>query len=340
MNRRNASLLGLGLVLGACDQQEQHLTFDAAGATVTQTVPATGGTISTSAGASVAFPQGALTQATAITLTAGAQPASTASGTPVGTSSFRLTPEGAELHKPAEVTLRIGGNPADAWLASVLNTTPSAAQEIGAADVDLSAGLLRARVSTLGTLTAIVPEKAAVVQAEPLASAQRTTDLATRSAGASSFAATRSLEGRCGEAGNRCAIRVQASESLHQLAQGIAVVFPSIRGRIDIAGARASGKIALTGAFRTRLGKAGNGARIDVVVEPTPSTLVTETATEVVLTDVRVTASGAGMEGAQNVTLRFRHNGGREAWFEVTRSDIRVNDQSHTVRVVLPLARG
>ncbi|MDP9348748.1 MAG: hypothetical protein M3P24_06360, partial [Gemmatimonadota bacterium] len=151
MSRRNIPLLAASLALAACEQQEQQLPFDLAGPEVARTVSATGGTVSTAQGASVTFPTGAVAQATAVTLTPVAQRASSPSGTPVGTASFRLTPEGAVLQKPAEVTLRLGANPADAWLASVLNVTPSGTQEIGSADVDLSAGLVRAKVSTLGT---------------------------------------------------------------------------------------------------------------------------------------------------------------------------------------------
>ncbi|MDP9348947.1 MAG: hypothetical protein M3P24_07390, partial [Gemmatimonadota bacterium] len=161
-------------------------------------------------------------------------------------------------------------------------------------------------------------------------------------AGAASTAqvATHSLEGRCGGAGSRCRIKVQVSEGLRELVQGVAVVFPRINGRIAIDGSRASGKITFSGTFKTKVGKVGNGAPVEVAVEPTASTVVSETAGEVVLSNARVTASGAGMQGGENFTLRFRHNGAQEAWFEVTRGDIRVGDKNHTVRLVLPLVRG
>lgn len=183
-----------------------------------------------------------------------------------------------------------------------------------------------------------------MVRAESLAPANPAAGVSARlsAAGAASTAqvATGFLEGRCGEAGSRCRIKVQASESLRELVQGIAVVFPKIHGRIVIDGSRASGKITLSGTIKTKIGKVGNGATVEVTVEPTASTVVSETAGEVVLSDVRVTASGAGMQGAESLTLRFRHNGAQEAWFEVTRSDIQVGDKSHTVRLVLPLVRG
>jgi hypothetical protein len=335
MSRRNIPLLAASLALAACDQQEQQLPFDLAGAEVTQTVSATGGTVSTAQGASVTFPAGAVAQATAVTLTPVAQPASTASGTPVGTASFRLAPEGTALQKPAEVTLKLGpaASAAEAWLASVVHTTPAGTQEIGAVDVDQSSGLLRAEITTLGTLTAVLPEPAAVVRATPLTPASTPAAVAAGPA-----TATRALRGSCGEPGNRCRIGVQASSSLLEVTDGVAVVFPAIRGAIQIEGAGATGEITLSGTLKVKAGKVGDGEQVSITVQATPATVATQTASEVRLTNVRVIGSGSGMKESVSTDLRVQYSGSR-AEVRIERSDVRVADRLHSVRITLPLVR-
>jgi hypothetical protein len=334
MNRRHLSLVAASLALAACDQQEQQLPFDLAGAEVTQTVSASGATVSTPQGASVTFPSGAVASATTVILTPVAQPTSTPSGTPAGTASFRLAPEGTELQKPAEVVLKLGAAApaADAWLASVLHTTPAGTREIGAVDVDQTSGFVRTSITTLGTLTAVIPEPAAVIRATPLAAA------AQPSASGASATTTRTLRGSCGEPGNRCPIGVQASSSLLEITDGVAVVFPAIRGAIHVQGATATGEITLSGTLKVKTGRVGDGEDVSITAQATPATVATQTASEVVLTNVRVLASGAGMKESVLTTLRVQYSGSR-AEVRIERSDVRVADRLHSVRVTLPLVR-
>lgn len=322
------------VALAACEQTEQTLPFGSGDSKTTRQITDQGGVISSGQGASVEFPAGSLGAATGVTLTAKSQPAQMASGTPVGTASFQLAPEGTVLAKPAAVTLKLASAGADAWLAGLVNSTPAGTQEIGAADVDLSAGLVRSEIGALGTLTVVVPERDAVVRAESFAA------LASGAAGTAAGALpTRKLEGRCGAAGDRCRIRVGVSESLRRSVEDAAVVYPRMSGAITLSGGRASGRIELTGALKSRVGQVGDAEAVRVVLEAVPATVVTELPGEVVLQGVRVTGEGAGMAGAVTATVRVRHDGASAARVEVTRDDVRVNNQSHTVRVTLPLIR-
>lgn len=338
MKLQTLPLLALGLGIAACEQQDQTLPFDAPGATTSQTIGAAGGTLGTAQGASVQFPSGAVSGPTAVTLTALGTPGSTAGGTLAGTGSFRLAPEGTALGQPATVSLKLGSQvPAgQAWLASVLNVTPRGKQEIGAADVDLTAGVVTAGIRTLGTLTAVIPERAAVLRATRIGSAHASR--APSFSAAASAAATRTLAGSCGDVGNRCGIQFQVSDGLLALADSVALVYPAESGVIIINGATASGELTLTGTIKSKIAQVSDGEQVTVVAAATPATVVTETATEVTLTNVRVTGTGAGMSGAVTTTLHVPFSG-TGASVRIDRTDVRVGDQTHSISVILPLVR-
>lgn len=335
MKRAIPLMLSLCGVAAACEQAEQALPFEAVGAAVTRTVTPEGATVSTPQGASVQFPSGAFSAATEVTLTPVAPSAAPSAGTLAGAAAFRLAPEETALGEEAAVALQLGGGvPRDrAWLASVLHATPAGTREIGTAGVDLSAGVVRVGIRALGTLTAVIPEPAAVVRAEPLASE------APAGAGVPHpLPLTRSLRADCGAPGKRCAIRVQASQGLLDAADSLAVVFPRQSGEIRIQGTTASGSLTLGASLRAKAGMTAAGAEVTVTAEATPETRVTETDREVVLSNVRVTGTGAGMQESTLVTLRVRYSGA-SASVVVERSDVRVGGEAHRLRIVLPLVR-
>lgn len=340
MKFQTLSLLTLALGAAACAQQDQALPFDAPGATTSQTIGAAGGTVSTARGASVQFPSGSVSGATTVTLTTLASPVSTPGATPAGTGSFRLAPEGTALQQPAAVSLKLGAQlPAgQAWLASVLNVTPQGRQEIGAADVDLTAGLVTTSIRTLGTLTAVVPERSAVVRATRLGSARASLAASGAAANAVPTPTTRTLSGSCGDVDHRCDIQFQVSEGLLALADSVALVYPAESGTITVGGTGASGSLTLTGTLRSKIAQVSDGEQITVVATATPATVVTETASEVTLTNVRVTGTGAGMNGEITTTLHVLYSGA-SASVRIDRNDIRVADQTHSISVSLPLVR-
>lgn len=334
MKRAIPLVLSLCGVAAACEQAEQALPFEAVGAAVTRTVTPAGATVSTPHGASVQFPSGAFSAATEVTLTPVA-PSAAASAAPAGAAAFRLAPEAAALGEEAAVTLQLGGGvPRErAWLASVLHATPGGTREVGAAGVDLSAGVVRVGIRALGTLTAVIPEPAAVVRAEPLASE------APAGAGvAHPVPLTRSLRAECGAPGARCAVRVQASQGLLGAADSLAVIFPTQSGEIRIQGTTATGTLTLAGSLRAKTGMTATGAEVTVTAEATPETRVTETDREIVLSNVRVTGTGAGMQESVPATLRVRYSGASASVF-IERSDVRVGGGTHRLRVLLPLVR-
>ncbi|MBW3627851.1 MAG: hypothetical protein KY464_01020 [Gemmatimonadetes bacterium] len=170
----------------------------------TQVISSTGGTLSTSAGASVEFPAGALEKSTPVTLAMVPSPPQR-SGAAVS-SAFKLEPAGAMLARPASIELRFdASNASQAWLASVINVTGSAVQEVAETRVDASTGIVQAQIQQLGTLSAVLPEPAAVFGVESAGAA------ANRAPGASSTSVAPSIRGlrsRCGEVGNRCKVSV------------------------------------------------------------------------------------------------------------------------------------
>ena len=308
-----ASLLMAGAtLLAGCGQTDQQLPFGADDRAVTRPVTTTGATISSSAGASVQIPAGALASGTSVTLTPAPAPAQTQSGASAGTHVFHLEPAGATLAKAAATDLGIQKNNRDAWLASIVVSTPAGVIENGEASVDLASGIARGEIGTLGTLSAVIPERGAVIRARPLS--QIPASPAQDNAAGRVANPTRALRVQCGEARNRCNdLMVGVSNNLLSTVDTAAVVFPQLRGEIRIEGARASGAITLVTPLRARLGSKTSAVTIpsEITAEATSATVVTETQGQVTFSNLRVRGKSGKETGETTVTLTVGYTGNR-----------------------------
>lgn len=286
-------LLGTGLA--ACEQQSQSLPFnvDSAEPTVKTVSQSEAARVTTPGGASVHFPSGSVGSNTSVSLSTVTAPAAAAkSGTSVS-SGFKLEPAGLELEKPASAELKFAppSDAARAWLASVVNITPDGIQEIGNTRLDLRSGLADARVGTLGTLAVVIPDPSAVV-------------LVQRSGAARSISAlesellptgTDSVATECGDVDNRCAdLSAAASENLLTLVEDAAAVYPRITGKLRISGVSATGEFNMATTLRLRLKSGASAENVDfaALIRPTSGTVVTETASEIRMTNVYFRISG------------------------------------------------
>lgn len=328
--------------LAACDHGQQ-LPFDHSADPVTRTVADTGATLSSAAGASVQLPAGSVAGGTQVTLTPSLAPASTASGTAAGTNAFALTPAGLALAKPADVGLSIHTGD-DAWLASVVVQTPNGVVETGDGGVDLATGVLRGRISSLGTVQAVIPEAGAILRAQALGTALHATLPAP--AHATSFTPTRSLTGSCGAPGNRCAgLIVEVSKNLLSLVDTAAIVYPQIGGKITITGGTAAGALTMLAPVRVRLGSRANAATVPVKItaQATAATTVTEVAGTVTLHNLLVTGESAGTRSSTTYDLAVSYSGA-QAYIRLSHSFTTTvadgTQQPVTVAAQLPLVRG
>lgn len=315
MTIRQIAVLALAGALAACEQTEQTLPTGATQDPVTRTITSTGGTVSSAAGAAVSFPAGALAGSHEVTITPVAAPASHPSGTPAAASAFEVTPAGARLAEPATVELKLSSTSDRAWLASVANRLPDGTiQEIGDANVDLGTGIVRAQISRLGTLVAVLPEPSAVITASPLRSASMTSAPASTAA-PTATASDGTLRMACGGGpGARCSgVELQVSENLLGSKIGkAALLYPSVGGELVLSGGAVSGTMTVSTAIR--LGVAGQGiaADLSLSVEGVSASSYTRTAGSVTLRDVRIVVTQDGdvlSDGLETITIPLSASG-------------------------------
>lgn len=304
--------------LAACEQTSQTLPFET-GSTepVVREVPAAGGTISSTAGASIALPAGALPGSTVVTLTPSAASATT-SGAAAAGFAFHVEPAGLRLGAPAAVSLTVDRNRTDAWLASAVVQTPAGLQELGEGSVDLTTGIMHGKITTLGTVMATIPEPGAVLRARALSGA-RTSVAGGGTSGAAVLPPTRALRGDCGTPANRCAtLSVEVSPNLLALVDTVAVVYPRVTGEMQISGTTARGALKLHAPLRVRLGSRANAATVPsrITAEATEATVVTETPGQLSLSNVRVIGQSGQQQSEATVTLVVGYEGAR-AWIRL-----------------------
>jgi hypothetical protein len=305
MKARMMSILLLGAGLAGCEQESQTLPFSAeTGQMVSKSIPASGGRVSTPAGASVHFPDSALSASATVTLTVATPPAALQqSGEPISGAAFELTPAGLQLNKPASVELQLdpSADSEQAWLASVVSLTPNGAEELGETRVDLAAGVVHSEISRLGTLAVVIPEPDAIFPVETAPSAAKIPAPSAAAASLLGASGTDSVRVGCGSRDNRCAgLRVEASHSLLERVHRAAAVYPQVRGTLRIDGGSASGVLSLRTPFRVKLqsGRTAENVVLDARVEPTAATTVSETASELVFTHMSFRVSGGARDGS------------------------------------------
>jgi hypothetical protein len=332
--------------LAACEQASQKLPFDSdTDQPIVRQVPAEGGTVSSSAGASVQIPAGALPSGATITLTPVASSASESGGA-AAAYAFRLSPDGLSLAKPAGVDLSVDRTSPSAWLASVVVTNAAGVTEVGTGSVDLSSGIAHGDISSLGTVTATIPEPGAVLRAGILSSATASLSPAPRADVAAAVSTpTRSLRGDCGAARNRCGtLTVEVSPNLRDLVDTLAVVYPRVAGEIRITGATAAGQLSLDAPLRVRVGGGKNAVAVPgrITAIPTAATVVTETAGRITLTNVTVRGESGQHVGETTTTLVVEYQG-EQAFIRMRQSFDAVLGQDRrepvTVAARIPLHR-
>lgn len=278
------------VALVGCEQQSQSLPFDVA-ASVTRTVGGQGGTVSTPAGASVSFPSGSVSGSVEVSVSATDAPSEVrAEGTPA-TEAFRLEPVGTSLSKPAELELRLSDSDPHAWLATVVSSVNGVVRNYASTRVDLATGLVSAGIDQLGVVAAVIPPASAVFPVE----SRRAAALMPVARSSTSLSVEQVVVA-CGNPGTPCSgLTVTATQNLLDLVEEAAVVYPSIAGGFDVNGGDVSGSIAASASLRIKLesGQTSESVEVNAVLEPTAGTQVTETATDVIFTNVLHRISGA-----------------------------------------------
>lgn len=155
-------------VAACAEQEDQTLPFDPATTTSSQgTVTGSGGIVTLASGAEVAFPSGALSGSSQVTVSGVANPTLPAGiGTPLGPRSVQIgAAGGASLVNPARLTLIAPGVQSDAngWLADFAITTPSGTEIAPDVGVDLSNGRIIGNIPSFGTVTPVIPPASELV---------------------------------------------------------------------------------------------------------------------------------------------------------------------------------
>lgn len=155
--------------IAACaEQEDQTLPFDPATTTTSQgTVTGSGGIVTLASGAEVAFPSGALSGSSQVTVTGVANPTLPAGiGTALGTRSIQVgAAGGAALVNPARLTLiapEVRTN-ANGWLTDFAITTSAGTEIAPDVGVDLSNGRIIGNIPSFGTITPVIPPASELV---------------------------------------------------------------------------------------------------------------------------------------------------------------------------------
>lgn len=281
------------LALGACSPDDQPLPFGTDDE-VTKVIGSEGGTLSIPAGASVMIPAGALDVAVTVELAVRDLLPTIYTADAL---FFDVSPVGTQLNVPAEVQIRIPDSD-DAWLASVVNHTPSGVEEIGNTRVDLAAGIAAADIREFGMLALVVPGADAVFQVSTATASQTLAPEAIEVV----IGGTDSMTVGCGTPGDRCdGLTASASANLLARVEDAAAIFPVVNGILRFDGNTVTGEIDLSTSFRLKMesGQIAENVTFSAHVEPTAATVVTETSTEIHLTNMVYRISEAGESGEE-----------------------------------------
>jgi hypothetical protein len=164
----------LAAALTACDQKSQNLPFDLDPLSVTQqSIGPEGGLLSHPAGISIEFPRGALARTTKVSVTGGL-PLSDFPGNPKGEilngTYFNVTPAQLELRKPISVDIAIAaaalaeGDRARLGFAIGLEEAEIRTEGVS---FDITSGILRGSVNSLGAIAAVVSDNVIIVSSDP-----------------------------------------------------------------------------------------------------------------------------------------------------------------------------
>lgn len=342
--------LALSAGVAACEQTDQVLPFEFTPADpVSRPVATSGGTVSIPSVASVAFPQGAFGAQAQVTLSAVS--AAPASGTALNPYAVKIESSAGAPAKPATIEMPISGAGENAWLASLLVQNAAGVEAIANTQVDLTNGTVRGPLSTLGTVTAVLPPAHAVVTAEVLPSAS----LGVAEAGSPSFWQISGVASSCNTAAGPCArpAKVWASRNVLELARTMAVVYPAYSFDFALGGTGTpagtgvtryalTGQGLFTGVVKAFAGKmaASTGFRLQVTADATSGALVsgsTLTFEKLLLRVLQCDAGECSVKGEQRYTVTAPYANGI-ATLRIDATNLSINNKPGTLRVELPLA--
>jgi hypothetical protein len=314
--------------LAACSQTEQKLPFDPSSVTTsTQTVTTSGGALSLPAGASLTIGAGALGGSASIGLATATTPGSVAALGAAAGASFAVTgPAGTTFNSPLIFEQAVGNlTGADAWLTSYVVTTGASSSLLTDVDVDASNGALRARLSSFGTLTPVVPAAADQFSVTDSVSAALL-DAPLNVASLTYNNPVKTISQDCGlatSAGRCTGIRASATGTLLSQFSGQAKILrPTAAGTLTltgdprlVAGATASGSIEVRAVLRVKR-PAGNNAsspgaasvRLRATLTANANTRVYQAANTDVLTISGATVTFEPSFGAGGVPVTFTIN--------------------------------
>lgn len=203
MKHKALSTLLVGAVLSACTPADQESPFEISeDGVVERTIGASGGTLSSPAGASVTIPAGSMAQSANVTM----EPVSPSAlgpvdGTVLAGTAFQLEPSGLKLSSPANLELRFDPdalNPSQ-WLGlGAFQASANGSVPLNQVSGDLTSGILKTQIDEFGTVALRVARDLVIpVAGEPAGKGgpipagiglQNMGDIATLETGDESFA--------------------------------------------------------------------------------------------------------------------------------------------------------
>lgn len=280
------------LAVAGCEQTNQTLPFDV-DATVTKTVPTTGGSISTSAGAAVLFPASSLPASTSVSVSATEVPSATRQlGAPASTA-FKVEPAGTSLNQPATAELKFtpSTDASRAWLATVITEANGSAVPNSNTRVDLTTSVVSSKVKKLGTYTAVIPPASAIfaVQSSNASIAPDPTGLAP------SF---EQIGVKCSIGAGCSGLRALVTPNVLDQVDDAAVLYPQMSGALNVSGGTPSGQLTAEATLRVKLKNGTTAESIGLVatLEPTAGSQIIRTSNGYIVTAVHHTVTGSAGE--------------------------------------------
>lgn len=284
----------------ACEQSTQPLPFEIEGSS-TRSISAEGGTVSSPAGASLTFPEGAVTGPMTVTVAPVATPTQ-APGT-TASSAFSIEPSGTVLEQPGLLEVRLAQpyNPESAWLSSIVGVRGGVVDEYSAGRIDLSTGILTTDIDRFSTFVAVTPPQSAVFPVESAAGGS----LSIAPDVTGFFGVTvDSVTVDCGGPANRCeGVSATSTQNLLDLVDEAALIYPELTGALRIGSLTVTGSIRARATLRILLesGQTAESIEVDALLEPTAQTVAMQTENEIRLTNVRHRVSGGASGSGQAV---------------------------------------
>ncbi|HET8656354.1 MAG TPA: hypothetical protein VFL93_12610 [Longimicrobiaceae bacterium] len=295
------AILALAALAGACSQSDQALPFESSDAAASRLVPAdSAATVSSVAGASLAFPAGAFAGATTVTIQPVDVPAAATRYGTAASQGFQVEPAGTTLARPAAAELRFDPSvdQQHAWLATLVDVVDGTAYPVGHTRVDLSAKLVDAGIDQLGTLAVVVAPSWATF---PVQGSGASLSRAPLPAADLLPLGSDSARVSCAGPDHPCTgLTIDASQNLLDEVEDAAAVYPTIEGALHFSGGHATGELSLDASIRVLLQSGATAENVDIhaTLAPTAESAVTEDASAITITNVHFVVAGSDDDGS------------------------------------------